>query len=271
MQFRVARTAGRRGRDGVGCGHGPSLSSRSSPSPAAPPPGRCCSVPVIRWTGGWVLAACRCRLPRPAELPGPGRSGSAGGRCGRPDGLRRTVHHGPGPLAGRGGARRTWNHEYVSVVCEAADTALRCRRAEAVLLPLRQAAERHPLDEVLLARLLSAPASDGKQAEDLVLYEVIWRGAWGGGTTGPPPCGPPRGAARTAEDGEGMAQTHQGLAGALRHLGGAPAGPPHPDERGEHTHGNRPAHPAPDHGDGGRGTQAAGRPRRGRRGPRGGA
>ncbi|MEW2516453.1 BTAD domain-containing putative transcriptional regulator [Streptomyces sp. NPDC046870] len=64
-------------------------------------------------------------------------------------------------------------HEFVSVVCEAADTALRCRRAEAVLLPLRRAAERNPLDEALLARLLLALASDGKQAEALAMYEEI--------------------------------------------------------------------------------------------------
>ncbi|WP_258055616.1 BTAD domain-containing putative transcriptional regulator [Streptomyces sp. Ru62] len=64
-------------------------------------------------------------------------------------------------------------HEYASVVCEAADTALRCRRAEAVLLPLRQAAERNPLDEALLSRLLLVLASDGKQAEALAMYEEI--------------------------------------------------------------------------------------------------
>ncbi|WP_046733280.1 AfsR/SARP family transcriptional regulator [Streptomyces humi] len=64
-------------------------------------------------------------------------------------------------------------HEYVSVVCEAADTALRCRRAEAVLLPLRQAAERNPLDEALLARLLLVLAADGKQAEALTTYAEI--------------------------------------------------------------------------------------------------
>ncbi|MET7434034.1 BTAD domain-containing putative transcriptional regulator [Streptomyces flaveolus] len=64
-------------------------------------------------------------------------------------------------------------HEYVSVACAAADTALRCRRAEAVLLPLRQAVERHPLDEALLARLLLALASNGKQVEALALYEEI--------------------------------------------------------------------------------------------------
>ncbi|MGW4597827.1 AfsR/SARP family transcriptional regulator [Streptomyces sp. NPDC004457] len=77
------------------------------------------------------------------------------------------------PVGGGHPAFAMLEHEYVSVVCEAADTAQRCRRAEAVLLPLRQAAQRHPLDEALLARLLPALASDGKQAEALALYEEI--------------------------------------------------------------------------------------------------
>ncbi|MEU5312230.1 BTAD domain-containing putative transcriptional regulator [Streptomyces sp. NPDC021562] len=77
------------------------------------------------------------------------------------------------PVSGSHPAFLMLEHEYVSVVCEAADTALRCRRAEAVLLPLRQAAERNPLDEALLARLLLVLASDGKQAEALAMYEEI--------------------------------------------------------------------------------------------------
>ncbi|MEV5958646.1 BTAD domain-containing putative transcriptional regulator [Streptomyces sp. NPDC051987] len=77
------------------------------------------------------------------------------------------------PVSGSHPAFVMLEHEYVSVVCEAADTALRCRRAEAVLLPLRQAAERNPLDEALLARLLLVLASDGKQAEALAMYEEI--------------------------------------------------------------------------------------------------
>jgi DNA-binding SARP family transcriptional activator len=63
--------------------------------------------------------------------------------------------------------------EYTSVVCEAADTALRHGRAEEMLLPLRLAAQRDPLDEKLLARLLLVLASDGKQAEALASFEEI--------------------------------------------------------------------------------------------------
>ncbi|GHF11376.1 SARP family transcriptional regulator [Streptomyces fumanus] len=64
-------------------------------------------------------------------------------------------------------------HEYVSVVCEAAETAVRCGRAPAVLTPLRQAVERHPLDEALVSHLLLALADDGKQAEAVSLYQDV--------------------------------------------------------------------------------------------------
>lgn len=64
-------------------------------------------------------------------------------------------------------------HEYVFVVCEAAEIAMGCKRAEAVLVPLREAADRNPLDEALLARLLLVLASDGKQAEALAMFEEI--------------------------------------------------------------------------------------------------
>ncbi|MFF3909680.1 BTAD domain-containing putative transcriptional regulator [Streptomyces sp. NPDC001848] len=77
------------------------------------------------------------------------------------------------PVSGSHPAFVMLEHEYVSVVCEAADRALSCHRAESVLLPLRQAAERNPLDEALLARLLLVLASDGKQAEALAMYEEI--------------------------------------------------------------------------------------------------
>ncbi|MFF9488152.1 BTAD domain-containing putative transcriptional regulator [Streptomyces sp. NPDC014676] len=62
-------------------------------------------------------------------------------------------------------------HEYVSVVCEAAAASLRCDRAGAVLLPLRHAVERNPLDEALLSHLLLVLAADGKQAEAMALYQ----------------------------------------------------------------------------------------------------
>ncbi|MER6979312.1 BTAD domain-containing putative transcriptional regulator, partial [Streptomyces carpinensis] len=79
------------------------------------------------------------------------------------------------PAASRHPAFVMLEHEFVSVVCEAAETAMRCGRAAAALLPLRQAAERNPLDEALLARLLLVLASDGKQAEAMSLYEEVSR------------------------------------------------------------------------------------------------
>ncbi|MFI7143022.1 BTAD domain-containing putative transcriptional regulator [Streptomyces massasporeus] len=62
-------------------------------------------------------------------------------------------------------------NEYVAVVCEAAKTALRCGRGGTLLSALRQAAERNPLDEALLAQLLLVLAADGKQAEAMKLYQ----------------------------------------------------------------------------------------------------
>ncbi|MCZ9340842.1 AfsR/SARP family transcriptional regulator, partial [Streptomyces sp. TRM76130] len=44
-------------------------------------------------------------------------------------------------------------------------------RAGAVLLPLRHAVERNPLDEALLSHLLLVLAADGKQAEAMALYQ----------------------------------------------------------------------------------------------------
>ncbi|MFI6208157.1 BTAD domain-containing putative transcriptional regulator [Streptomyces sp. NPDC051041] len=66
-------------------------------------------------------------------------------------------------------------HEYVSVVCEAAEASLRCGRAAAMLLPLRRAAARRPLDEALAAHLLQALAADGRQAEAVALYLEVRR------------------------------------------------------------------------------------------------
>ncbi|MET9015909.1 AfsR/SARP family transcriptional regulator [Streptomyces olivaceoviridis] len=64
-------------------------------------------------------------------------------------------------------------HEYAPVVCEAATAALRCGRAGSVLLTVRQAADRCPLDEALQASLLLVLAADGKQAEAIMLYQTI--------------------------------------------------------------------------------------------------
>ncbi|MFD0583047.1 AfsR/SARP family transcriptional regulator [Dactylosporangium darangshiense] len=65
--------------------------------------------------------------------------------------------------------------ERANAVREAADAAERCGRLSAVLAPLRQAAEQHPLDESLQSRLLLALAADGRQAEAVELYRVVRR------------------------------------------------------------------------------------------------
>jgi DNA-binding SARP family transcriptional activator len=65
--------------------------------------------------------------------------------------------------------------ERAQAVREAADAAERCGRLSAVLAPLRQAAEQHPLDESLQSRLLLALAADGRQAEAVEMYRVVRR------------------------------------------------------------------------------------------------
>ncbi|MFR9777216.1 BTAD domain-containing putative transcriptional regulator [Micromonospora sp. MS34] len=65
--------------------------------------------------------------------------------------------------------------ERVQAVRDAADAAERCGRLSAVLAPLRQAAEQHPLDESLQSRLLLALAADGRQAEAVETYRVVRR------------------------------------------------------------------------------------------------
>ncbi|MFF9488229.1 BTAD domain-containing putative transcriptional regulator [Streptomyces sp. NPDC014676] len=62
------------------------------------------------------------------------------------------------------------DHEYVAAVSAAATAALRCDRPGAVLLAARQAAERHPFNERLLAQTMLLLTADGKQAEALTLY-----------------------------------------------------------------------------------------------------
>ncbi|MER6978926.1 BTAD domain-containing putative transcriptional regulator [Streptomyces carpinensis] len=64
-------------------------------------------------------------------------------------------------------------HEYAPVVCEAAAAALHCGRAGSVLLHVRRAADRSPLDEALQASLLLVLAAEGKQAEAIMLYHGI--------------------------------------------------------------------------------------------------
>ncbi|MEU9740431.1 BTAD domain-containing putative transcriptional regulator [Micromonospora chersina] len=65
--------------------------------------------------------------------------------------------------------------ERAQAVREAADAAERCGRLGAVLAPLRQAVEQHPLDESLQSRLLLALAADGRQAEAVETYRVVRR------------------------------------------------------------------------------------------------
>ncbi|MFC0032715.1 BTAD domain-containing putative transcriptional regulator [Micromonospora chaiyaphumensis] len=65
--------------------------------------------------------------------------------------------------------------ERAQAVREAADAAEQCGRMGAVLGPLRQAAEQHPLDELLQSRLLLALAADGRQAEAVEMYRVVRR------------------------------------------------------------------------------------------------
>ncbi|WP_234545059.1 AfsR/SARP family transcriptional regulator [Streptomyces shenzhenensis] len=67
----------------------------------------------------------------------------------------------------------TVEHEYVAAVTEAADAALRGATPPSVLPAVRQAAQRHPLDERLQARLMLLLASAGKQAEALLMYRQV--------------------------------------------------------------------------------------------------
>ncbi|CAL9376540.1 BTAD domain-containing putative transcriptional regulator [Streptomyces sp. enrichment culture] len=62
------------------------------------------------------------------------------------------------------------DHEYVAAVSAAATVALGCDRPGAVLLAARQAVERQPFNEQVLARTMLLLTADGKQAEALTLY-----------------------------------------------------------------------------------------------------
>ncbi|MFI0544290.1 BTAD domain-containing putative transcriptional regulator [Streptomyces sp. WSLK1-3] len=63
--------------------------------------------------------------------------------------------------------------EYVAAVTEAADAALCSAAPPSVLQAVRQAAQRHPLDERLQARLMLLLASDCRQAEALLMYRRV--------------------------------------------------------------------------------------------------
>ncbi|MEU2228056.1 BTAD domain-containing putative transcriptional regulator [Streptomyces sp. NPDC018347] len=67
----------------------------------------------------------------------------------------------------------TLEFEYVAAVTEAADAALCSAAPPSVLQAVRQAARRHPLDERLQARLMLLLASDGRQAEALLMYRRV--------------------------------------------------------------------------------------------------
>lgn len=62
------------------------------------------------------------------------------------------------------------DHEHLAAVTAAATAALRCDRPGSVLPAVRQAMERHPFNEQLLARTMLLLTADGKQAEALTLY-----------------------------------------------------------------------------------------------------
>ncbi|MEV6635878.1 BTAD domain-containing putative transcriptional regulator [Actinoplanes sp. NPDC051470] len=63
--------------------------------------------------------------------------------------------------------------EHIQAVRTAADAAAAGGDTGAVLVPLRQAADRHPLDEGLQSRLLVALAATGRQAEAVDRYREI--------------------------------------------------------------------------------------------------
>ncbi|MGV9355395.1 BTAD domain-containing putative transcriptional regulator [Streptomyces misionensis] len=83
-----------------------------------------------------------------------------------------------GPVAAAHRVFTAVEHEHASVVCETAAAALRCGSAGPVLLTVRQAAQRHPLDQRLQAHLLLVLGADGKQAEALSLYQDIRGRLW---------------------------------------------------------------------------------------------
>ncbi|WP_051848708.1 AfsR/SARP family transcriptional regulator [Streptomyces sp. NRRL WC-3725] len=83
-----------------------------------------------------------------------------------------------GPVAGAHRVFATVEREHASVVCETAAAALRCDSPGPVLLSVRQAAQRHPLDQRLQAHLLLVLGADGKQAEALTLYQDVRGRLW---------------------------------------------------------------------------------------------
>jgi DNA-binding SARP family transcriptional activator/tetratricopeptide (TPR) repeat protein len=65
------------------------------------------------------------------------------------------------------------DRELLAAVRQAADTALRAGLPERVLEPLQRAADLHPLDEALQARLVLCLAAGGHQAEALEVHRAV--------------------------------------------------------------------------------------------------
>ncbi len=65
------------------------------------------------------------------------------------------------------------DEEYAAVAREAALAAIAAGRIGAILPAVRRAAELHPLDEVLQARMMLLLAADGRQAEAFALYQRV--------------------------------------------------------------------------------------------------
>ncbi|WP_436536834.1 AfsR/SARP family transcriptional regulator [Actinoplanes sp. HUAS TT8] len=65
------------------------------------------------------------------------------------------------------------DEEYAVVAREAALAAIAAGRVDAILPAVRRAAERHPFDEVLQARMMLMLAADGRQAEAFALYRRV--------------------------------------------------------------------------------------------------
>ncbi|MFE8950171.1 BTAD domain-containing putative transcriptional regulator [Streptomyces sp. NPDC007856] len=82
-----------------------------------------------------------------------------------------------GTLAARHPVFTSVGHEFVVTVKEAADVVLASAPAltEEVLAVLRSAVDRHPFDEALHARIITALAATGRQAEALQQFEAIRR------------------------------------------------------------------------------------------------
>jgi DNA-binding SARP family transcriptional activator/tetratricopeptide (TPR) repeat protein len=85
------------------------------------------------------------------------------GRC-ADDGTSETLRH---------SAFVAVDEEYAAVARDAARGALKLDGVDLLLPAVRQAAERHPLDEALQARMMSLLAADGRQADAFALFQKV--------------------------------------------------------------------------------------------------